>query len=153
MENWKICQYLHLWQFSDYIAITLYGRKVTFLHLLQSSLNLSLDKSKYDCFGGENNRCLCLFTHIWKFAIKQRKFCPNRNKEVTKSICPPSHLMYNAITKESCSQYQEIHLATVVQNFIVTHLRILSMQWLIVWIVQVQKENHFFECRGVATSN
>ena len=45
--------------------------------------------------------------------------------------------MYNAITKESYSEYKEIHLATVVQNFIVTHLGILSMQWLIA----MQKEN------------
>ena len=42
---------------------------------------------KYDCFGGENNRCLCLFTHIWKLVIKLKctsEHCPNHNTEVTK---------------------------------------------------------------------
>jgi len=61
--------------------------KTIFLHLLQSRLNLFKKDSKYDCFGGENDRCLCLLTHIWKLAIKMKctsKYCPNQNTEVTK---------------------------------------------------------------------
>ena len=45
--------------------------KTLFLHLLQSSLNLTINGSKYNYFGGENDRCLCLFTHIWKLIVKQ----------------------------------------------------------------------------------
>ena len=64
--------------------------KTLFLHLLQSRLNLTISQEnnlKYDCFGGENNRCLCLFTHIWKLVIKLKctsEHCPNHNTEVTK---------------------------------------------------------------------
>jgi len=62
------------------------GKKV-FLHLLKSRLNLSRQNSKYDYFHGENYRCLCLSTHIWKLVIKIKctsKYCPNQNAEVTK---------------------------------------------------------------------
>ena len=61
--------------------------KTLFLHLLQSSFNLTINGSKYDCFGGENDKCLCLFTHIWKLIVKQKctsEYCPNQNKEITK---------------------------------------------------------------------
>jgi len=65
----------------------LHEGKTLFLRFLQSRLNLPREKLKYDCFGGENNRCLCLFTQIWKLVIKVKctsRFCPNKNREVTK---------------------------------------------------------------------
>ncbi|XP_065887174.1 uncharacterized protein [Dysidea avara] len=41
--------------------------KTLFLHLLQSRLNLTISQEnnlKYDCFGGENNRCLLVHTYL-----------------------------------------------------------------------------------------
>ena len=61
--------------------------KTLFLHMAQRYLNLSRTNMKYDCFGGENNKCLCLFTHVWKLVIKAKctsRFCPSHTKEVTK---------------------------------------------------------------------
>ena len=67
----------------------IYEGKTMFLNMLLSTVNLAYNDHKYDCYGGENNRCLCLFTHIWKIAVKQRCtsiHCPVINKEVTKYL-------------------------------------------------------------------
>ena len=66
-----------------------YEGKTVFLHMLKSAVNLLYDHQRYDCYGGENDKCLCLFTHIWKVVVKQRctsLHCPANNTEVTKYL-------------------------------------------------------------------
>ena len=67
----------------------IYEGKTVFLNMLQSAVNLAYDHGKYDCYGGENDKCLCLFTHIWKIVVKQRctsVHCPVNNREVTEYL-------------------------------------------------------------------
>ena len=74
----------------------IYESKTMFLNMLLSTVNLAYNDHKYDCYGGENNRCLCIFTQIWKIAVKQRCMsihCPVINKEVTKYL--PAFLIYH----------------------------------------------------------
>ena len=66
-----------------------YEEKTVFLRMLSSTINLPYDHQRYDCYGGENDKCLCLFTHIWKIVVKQRytslHFLAN-NAEVTRYL-------------------------------------------------------------------
>ena len=67
----------------------IYEGKTVFLNMLQYTVNLVYDHRKYDSYEGKNNRCLCLFTHIWKIAVKQRctsVHCPMNNKEVNEYL-------------------------------------------------------------------
>ena len=67
----------------------IYEGKTMFLKMLESTVNLEYNHRKYDCYGGENNRCLCLFTHIWKIAVKQKCMsvhCPVNGKDITKYL-------------------------------------------------------------------
>ena len=57
--------------------------------MLESTVNLEYNHCKYDCYGGENNRCLCLFPHIWKIAVKQKYtsvHCLVNGKDITKYL-------------------------------------------------------------------
>ena len=57
--------------------------------MLLSTINLPYDHRRYDCYGGENDKCLCLFTHIWKIVVKQRctsLHCSANNAEVTRYL-------------------------------------------------------------------
>jgi len=57
--------------------------------MLSSTVNLPYDHQRYDSYGGENDKCLCLFTHVWKIVVKQRctsLHCPANNAEVTKYL-------------------------------------------------------------------
>ena len=65
----------------------IYEGKTVFLNMLQSAVNLAYDHCKYDCYGGENDKCLCIFIHILKVVVKQRCtsiHCPVNNKESAK---------------------------------------------------------------------
>ena len=63
--------------------------KTVLLRTLSSAVNLPYDHQRYDCYGGRNDKCLCLFTHIWKTVVRQRctsLHCPANNAEVTKYL-------------------------------------------------------------------
>ena len=77
----------------------IYEGKTVFLQMLSSAVNLPYDHQRYDCYGGENDKCLCLFTHIWKVVVKQRctsLHCPANNAEVTKYL--------SSFAMESCTE-------------------------------------------------
>ena len=67
-----------------------YEGKTVLLQMLLSTINLPYDHRRYDCYGGENDKCLCLFTHIiMKIVVKQRctsLHCPANNAEVTRYL-------------------------------------------------------------------
>ena len=66
-----------------------YEGKTVFLHTLSSAVNPPYDHQRYDCYGGRNDKCLCLFTHIWKTVVRQRctsLHCPANNAEVPKYL-------------------------------------------------------------------
>ena len=77
----------------------IYEGKIVFLCMLCSAVNLPFDHQRYDCYGGENNKCLCLFTHIWKVVVKQRCMSFHslaNNAEVTKYL--------SSFAMESCTE-------------------------------------------------
>ena len=65
--------------------------KTTILSFVKSKLNLNYNGIKYDCYGGEYDKFLCLLKHIWKFIIYQKCTSPHCPYPDEVARCISSH--------------------------------------------------------------